>query len=168
MKEMMASLKAIGEHLNNKPVRAREDASSSRNWRGRPSSPESTRLRQSQESTRPRPSPETRRCFLCNKLGHLRRDCPDNKRQSQGRGQSFFKKRDRVNFHSESWGLVIPVAWTDTWSTGSNVTRSLVVSIFRFACTAFLECYGCWTTRMCTETPINGGSYWHTKVVSTL
>jgi hypothetical protein len=58
MKEMMASLKAIGEQLNNKPVRAREDASSSRNWRGRPSSPESTRLRQSQESTRPRPSPK--------------------------------------------------------------------------------------------------------------
>jgi hypothetical protein len=26
MKEMMASLKAIGEQLNNKPVRAREDA----------------------------------------------------------------------------------------------------------------------------------------------
>jgi hypothetical protein len=49
MKEMMASLKAIGEQLNDKPVMAREGASSSRNWRGRPSSPESTRLRQSQE-----------------------------------------------------------------------------------------------------------------------
>jgi hypothetical protein len=32
--------------------------------------------------------------------GHLRRDCPDTKRQSQGRGQSFFKKRDRVIFKS--------------------------------------------------------------------
>ena len=98
MKEMMVSLKAIGEQLNEKPVRSREGALSNRNWRGRPSSPEPTRLRQSQESTRPRQSPETRRCFLCNKLEHLRRDCPDNKKQSQGGGQSSLKKRDRVAF----------------------------------------------------------------------
>jgi len=66
MKEMMASLKAIGEQLNEKPVRSREGASSNnRNWRGRPSS---------SEPTRPRQSPETRRCFLCNQQGHLRRD----------------------------------------------------------------------------------------------
>jgi hypothetical protein len=34
MKEMMASLKAIGEQLNNKPVMSREGALSNRNWRG--------------------------------------------------------------------------------------------------------------------------------------
>jgi hypothetical protein len=100
MKEMMASLKAIGEQLNDKPVMSREGALFNRNWRGRPSSPEPTRLRQSQESTRPRQSPVTRRCYLCNKLGHLRRDCPDNKKQNQGRGQSSLKKRDRVTFKS--------------------------------------------------------------------
>jgi len=101
MKEMMASLKAISEHLNEKPVRSREGASSNNiNWRGRPSSPEPTRPRQGPESTRPRQSPETRRCFLCNQKGHLRRDCPENKKQSQGRGQSSLKKRDRLAFKS--------------------------------------------------------------------
>ena len=49
MKEMMASLKAIGEQLNEKPVRSREGASSNRKWRGRPSSPETTRPRQSRK-----------------------------------------------------------------------------------------------------------------------
>ena len=53
MKEMMTSLKAIGEQLNEKPVRSREGASSNRNWKSRASSPESTRPRQGPESTRP-------------------------------------------------------------------------------------------------------------------
>jgi hypothetical protein len=95
MKEMMASLKAIGEQLNEKPVRSREGASSNRKWRGRPGSP---------EPTRPRQSPETRRCFLCNKKGHLRRDCPDNKKQSQGEGQSSLKKKERIAFKSRDSG----------------------------------------------------------------
>ena len=104
MKEMMASLKAIGDQLNEKPVRSREGVSSNRNWRSRPSSPEPTRPRQSSESTRPQQSPETRRCFLCNKKGHLRRDSPDNKKQSQGEGQSSLKKKERIAFKSrDSW-----------------------------------------------------------------
>ena len=91
----MASLKAIGDQLNEKPVRSREGALSNRKWRGRPSSP---------EPTRPRQSPETRRCFLCNKKGHLRRDSPDNKKQSQGEGQSSLKKKERIAFKSrDSW-----------------------------------------------------------------
>lgn len=88
MKEMKASLQAIGEKLNEKPVRSREGASSNnRNCRGRPSS---------SEPTRPRQSPETRRCFMHNQQGHLRRD----RKRSQGRDQPSLKKGNILAFKS--------------------------------------------------------------------
>jgi hypothetical protein len=107
MNEMMASLKAIGEQLNEKPVRSREGASSNRNWRSRQSSP---------EPTGPRQSPETRRYFQCKKKGHLRGDCPDNNKQIQGEGQSSLKKRERIAFKSRDSGSDDGITGTATFN----------------------------------------------------
>lgn len=82
MKEMMASLNVIVEQLSEKPVMSRDGTSSNRHRRGRTSTPEPSRSRQGPESIKPRHSPENIRCFLCNQKGHLRRDCPNNKKHS--------------------------------------------------------------------------------------
>jgi hypothetical protein len=107
MKEMMASLKAIGEQLNEKPVRSREGASSNRNWRSRQSSP---------EPTGPPQSSQTRRYFQCKKKGHLRGDCPDNNKQIQGEGQSSLKKRERIAFKSRDSGSDDGITGTATFN----------------------------------------------------